>query len=275
METQVKEHYSSETLLSRIEEALDKAGKDRENLSIKDIAPMDQMHSCGIPATLNLLEKAKIPANAGLLDIGCGLGGSCRAVAQNRDCKVTGLDLSESLIEAAKVLTKYTKLDKSISYKTGSVLDLPFEAKQFDVVLCQHILVNIKDTKRAFSECLRVLAQKGKLIIHEITRGPGPDLVMPVPWADRAEISCIKPWDTYTTMLSDLGFVREYEKDQTEMATNWWQKIHENKQKNQGKVFPITPALVFGNNADEFSRTMLENFSKKSVCLMEAVYMKL
>ncbi len=270
-----KEHYSSATLLARIEQALDQAGKDREHLTIKDIAPMDQMHSCGIPATLNLLEKANIPSNARILDTGCGLGGSCRAIANNnKDCTITGLDLSESLIEAATVLTRYTKLDKTISYKTGSILDLPFEANRFDMVLCQHVLVNISDTQKALSECYRVLAPGGQLVLHEITKGPGPDLLMPVPWADRSEISCIKPWDTYATTISDLGFVQEYSKDQTQMASTWWQKIHENKQKNQGKVFPISAALVFGKNADEFSRTMSENFSNKAVCLMESIYRK-
>ncbi len=274
METHVKKHYHSETLVARIEQALDQAGKDRENLTIKDIAPMDQMHSCGIPATLNLLEKASIPANVRILDTGCGLGGSCRAIAQNRDCTITGLDLSESLIEAARVLTRYTKLDKTVSYKTGSILDLPFEANRFDVVLCQHVLVNISDTQKALSECHRVLAPGGQLVIHEITKGPGPDLLMPVPWADHPEISCIKSWDTYEDMISSLGFIQEYVRDQTQMASTWWQKIHENKQKNQGKVFPISAALVFGKNADEFSRTMSQNFSNKAICLMEAVYRK-
>ncbi|MBI2499424.1 class I SAM-dependent methyltransferase [Candidatus Woesearchaeota archaeon] len=41
-----------------------------------------------------LAKKAKISAGSDVLDVGCGMGGSCKLLAEEYGCNVTGINLS-------------------------------------------------------------------------------------------------------------------------------------------------------------------------------------
>ena len=55
-------------------------------------------------ANLNniMAEKARIDANSSVLDLGCGSGTTAMWLAQDRNCRVTGVDLSGIRIQNAK-----------------------------------------------------------------------------------------------------------------------------------------------------------------------------
>ena len=57
-----------------------------------------------------------------VLDVGCGLGGPCRMLADEYNCQVTGLDLSNEYIRTAKELSKLVKLDSKTSFIQGDVI---------------------------------------------------------------------------------------------------------------------------------------------------------
>jgi protein-L-isoaspartate O-methyltransferase len=61
-----------------------------------------------------------LPVEAGdhLLDIGCGLGGPARYLAQRFECRVTGIDITEPFVEAAVKLTALLALDDRVSAET-------------------------------------------------------------------------------------------------------------------------------------------------------------
>ena len=102
METQVKQHYNSDNLTEKIKTALINAGKDLSNINPKEISIIDQLHVGGAPASIKLLKKIHFDKDDLVLDAGCGIGGSSRLIAQEFDCRVTGLDLAEEFIEAAR-----------------------------------------------------------------------------------------------------------------------------------------------------------------------------
>ncbi len=60
-----------------------------------------------------------------------------------------GIDLSPDYIEAARILTRRTGLADRVQFETGSILALPEDIGPFDVILCQHILMNISDKPAA------------------------------------------------------------------------------------------------------------------------------
>ena len=79
----VAEHYSdSDGLADSIAASLRAAGIDLESVTTADLAGVDEFHIRGRVATLELGEAMGLTAGASVLDIGCGLGGAARVLAE-------------------------------------------------------------------------------------------------------------------------------------------------------------------------------------------------
>lgn len=274
MESSVRDHYHAPNLMEKIDAGLTAAGKNPQQLDIRDLAPVDQLHTGGLRGTEALLQKMDIPSHFHVLDAGCGLGGASRLMADTFGCRVTGIDLSPDYIEAARVLTLRTGLSGRVQFETGSILALPDVIGPFDAILCQHILMNISDKPAAARQFAGRLTPGGRVVLHEIVTGDHPDLVLPVPWAARPEISFLTPWETLLAAFTDNGFTLETFTDTTAVGSRYWQKAREFALKNQtnpGSPRPLGPHLVFGDVAARFPFTMSQNFETRAIRLIEAV----
>ena len=105
-----------------------------------------------------------------ILDVGCGTGDFLRLLAPIvSPGKAVGLDLSATMISEA--IQRSAKDDGNVSFRVGSVLELPFEADTFDRVLATQVLLHIPDPWKALSEMKRVLLASGLICITEIDWG--------------------------------------------------------------------------------------------------------
>lgn len=274
MEDPVKAHYGSDRLETRLFQALETAGKDPDSLGLKDLAPVDQLHTGGMNATVALVEQAGLKPGATVLDAGCGIGGSSRLMAGQFEFTVTGVDLSDRFIQVAKRLTGRQLLPDRLGFRSGSVLDLPFEKERFDAVLCQHVLMNVRDKNTSIKEFSRVLRAGGKLIFHEIVKGGRAPILYPVPWAEKSHISFVEPWDTLRPLLKTHGFKTEYYSDGTQKAAEWWNRVKQAAEKRDPLKRVLGPHLIFGENAALFGKTMCHNLEKDRIRVVEAVYIK-
>lgn len=274
MQDAVKTHYTCPALEIKIRKGLEKAGKNPEQINLRDLAPVDQLHTGAAPATLELMEQAGLDKGMTVLDAGCGIGGTSRLLAQHFDLVVHGIDLSKEFIETAAVLNQwcgFTK-DGSINFKQGSLLNLPYPDNFFDAVLCQHVLLNIKDKPKVFAEFSRVLTPRGKLILHEIVAGPGPDPLYPAPWAGNAAVSMLCSRKDLEEYAKNSGFELVFSEDKTKSAALWWEKINAVK-KTKG-TGPLNPGLIFGENAEQFGPNMEKNFKARAVLCVEDIWIK-
>src|SRR6187399_659868 len=95
MADNVASHYSENLkLAASIAEKLQSAGKDLNKLTTADLVAVDEFHIRGRKATLELGEKMNLNAHSQILDIGSGLGGPARTLAETFGCHVTGIDLT-------------------------------------------------------------------------------------------------------------------------------------------------------------------------------------
>ena len=273
-ESKIKDHYYSDNLVQKIKYALEKAGKDLSRLELKDLSPVDQLHTGGAMAGINLFRKAGILPDEGVLDAGCGIGGSSRLLAKEFQCRVTGLDLSDRFIECAGFLTKCTGLESRVHFREGSVTRLPFDGHSFDAVLSQHLLMNIEDKAAAVKEFYRILKPGGKLILHEITRGKSNDMRYPVPWAAKASISFLEPWETLAGIIEQKGFEKNFAFDESGAAGIWWGKVKKAAETHPPLPDALGPGIVFGENAAFFGQNMEANFKNNAICLVEALFKK-
>jgi SAM-dependent methyltransferase len=114
-----------------------------------------------------------------LLDIGCGLGGPGRFLADRFGCLVVGTDLLTKRIEIAKELTRKTGLAKRISYRVADATDLPFADRAFSHAWMLDVSMHIRDKSALFREIARVLRPGGLFVMHEQT-APIPEVMRPV-----------------------------------------------------------------------------------------------
>jgi sarcosine/dimethylglycine N-methyltransferase len=144
----VREHYRATGLTARLKTALAPLGPEHQRLTPQQLAGLDQFHTRGLLATTELARLAAITADMSVLDVGSGVGGPARFLAATAGCRVTGVDLSEPFVEAARYLTERTGQSGQVSFQTDSALELPFEDSRFDVALLQHVAMNIADRAR-------------------------------------------------------------------------------------------------------------------------------
>lgn len=202
----VSTYYRSWDLTGAIDRALRGAGIDPEQVTIEQLAPIDNFHSFGLMGTLELARLASVTTDQRVLDVGGGIGGPARLLASRYGCHVTVLDLTEEFCRAGEALTKRTHLADLVSFVHGSALDMPFPDASFDLVWTQHASMNIADKPRLYAEVHRVLHPGGRFALFDIMGGPNQPLHFPVPWASDPAFSFLLPPDEIHALVTSAGF---------------------------------------------------------------------
>src|SRR5579859_24266 len=164
----VRDHYRATGLTERLKTVLAALGPEDQRLTPQQLGSLDQFHTRGLAATAELAELAGMTADMSVLDVGSGVGGPARFLAATYGCRVTGVDLSQPFVDAARYLTERTGQGGQVSFETASALDLPFEDGDFDVVLLQHVAMNIADRGRLYREIRRVLDVGGRFATFDV-----------------------------------------------------------------------------------------------------------
>ncbi len=176
-------------IAARLLAALEAEGYAGARPSPKELAPLDHFHGRGLAATREIADLLDPAAGSHILDIGCGIGGPARFIAESRACRVSGIDLTPAFVEAALALTAATGQQDVVDLRQASALDLPFPDDHFDGAYSQNVIMNIADRPRFYGEAARVLKPGGRFALSNVTQGPGGALHYPVPWATTAATS--------------------------------------------------------------------------------------
>src|ERR1700693_5391056 len=94
----VRDHYRATGLIERLKTALAAFGPDEPRLTPQQLATLDQFHTRGLAATVELARLAGITAGMSVLDVGSGVGGGAGFLAATCGCQGTGVDLSAPLV---------------------------------------------------------------------------------------------------------------------------------------------------------------------------------
>jgi len=215
---EIERHYGRGGLLDRVLAALREAGKDLDNLSIDDLAPIDELHSRRRQATKHLAAMLAPSPGEHLLDIGSGLGGPARYLAKVCGCRVTGIDLTAEFVATAADLARRTGLADRVDFQQGSALDLPFADASFDLAWSQNVAMNIADRPRYYAQMRRVLKPAGRLAIQDVAQGPGGIPHYPVMWADTPATSFLRTPEETRALLEAAGFQVLSWQDNTDTA---------------------------------------------------------
>lgn len=227
----IQTHYTRTDLGDIILAALEKAGKDVNHLTPEDLAPIDEFHIRGRAATLELAQAAGLDSTKCVLDVGSGVGGTSRCLAQQFGCHVTGIDLTEEYCRAAAMLSSRIGLAHLTEFRQGDATQLPFPDQTFDVVWTEHVAMNIQDKAQLYHEMYRVLKPGGTLAIYDVLAGPSGPVLFPVPWARTPDTSFLVQPDELRKLLEETGFTITDWSDTTERARTWFVSLAEKIQK--------------------------------------------
>jgi SAM-dependent methyltransferase len=198
-------NYEQPGLVRTILAAIEAAGLDPADLGPDDLAPLEEFHTLGRQATIDLAKAAAVRGGERVLDIGAGLGGPARVLARDFGCRVTALDLTVAYCEAAQMLNELTGLDGAVEVTYGDALDLPFGAETFDVVWTQHASMNIADKRTLYREVARVLRPGGRFAMFDIMAGDVVPVHFPVPWASEPSMSHLATPEETRELLIGVG----------------------------------------------------------------------
>ena len=102
-----------------------------------------------------------------VLDVACGTGDMILSLAK-QGCTVTGVDISEEMLEVARLKVGGARL------MVADAEHLPFENNNFDAVTCAFGVRNFAHLEQGLNEMLRVLKPGGTMVIVELATPDSP-----------------------------------------------------------------------------------------------------
>jgi demethylmenaquinone methyltransferase/2-methoxy-6-polyprenyl-1,4-benzoquinol methylase len=106
-----------------------------------------------------------------LLDLATGTGDIVIKAIKSKSniASVTGVDLSEKMMEIGKRKVEAERVANKTTFKKGDLLSLPFCNSSFDCVTIAFGLRNAADTGKCIGEISRVLKKGGKALVLEFS----------------------------------------------------------------------------------------------------------
>jgi len=126
-------------------------------------------HMGGVEATDELAALCQIDKDKQILEVGCGTGGTGCHLIKRYGCQVTGVDISDKMIEWARKRAQRKSIEPQVQFRTVDAQELPFEDNLFDAVMCESVTVFPKDNQRAVNDYIRVTKAGGYIGMNEGT----------------------------------------------------------------------------------------------------------
>jgi ubiquinone/menaquinone biosynthesis C-methylase UbiE len=114
-----------------------------------------------------------LPSRSEVLEVAPGPGFFAVELAKLGDFKITGLDISRTLVEIANRNALSARV--SIDFRLGNAAAMPFADESFDIVYCSAAFKNFSEPVKALDEMHRVLRPGGEAVIQDLCKDTSRD----------------------------------------------------------------------------------------------------
>jgi len=205
--------------VDRIFNELREIGKSTSStLLVEDLTKFDQLHYHGTDAIDIFIEKLEINEKTKILDVGSGIGGPARYIANQTGAEITAIELQSDQNNLAKDLTKKCGLSNKVNHICGDILDYDFKNQTFDAVVSWLTLYHIANHEILLKKLFDLLNPNGFFYTEDITSR------INLSDADRKEIKKeiygihLPYFDNYISNLEQNGFKLIFSED---MSSSW------------------------------------------------------
>ena len=255
-------HYGKPGLLARIDAGLRASGIDPQSVTRRDLAAVDEFHLRGPQATDELIALLDPTPEMKILDLGAGLGGPARHLADARGCRVVGLDLTEEYCDVGNELSRRVGLLDRVTLRQGDVTRLSeVENASFDAAWTIHVGMNIRDKPTFYDEVRRVLKPASRFLVFDVVRAGDAEPVSPLPWSDSADTSFLARDSEMKVLLVAAGFQILQEDDQSDKTKKFIQQTAA-KARQAGGPPPLGLQLVLGPIFREIMPNLVDNLMR-------------
>lgn len=136
---------------------------------IIEISGIETLHPGGMALTRRTAELAELKPSMKILDVSSGRGTQSIFYAKEFGVHVTGVDISEEMVNSATDNAKDAQIEALTSFEIGDSQQLPFESNSFDVVINECAVGIPDDSQKVLNEMVRVAKDGASIIIHEST----------------------------------------------------------------------------------------------------------
>lgn len=273
LESDVARHYTTGALLERIEAALETSGCDLDHLTMDDLKPVDEFHTGGLEATRELLNQVDLMPGNVVYDLGCGIGGTARHVAEGYGANVEGIDLTKEYVDAGRALNDRLGMGAAIKLHQGSILDLPWGAESADVVTMFHVGMNIADKTALFEQVAHCLKPGGRFAVFDVMRAAqNEDLIFPLPWSTVPDTSYVESPETYSAAARAAGLDLVAERDRSDFAKAFFERVSQYIAANG--VPPIGIHLLMSGDPSQKLKNYVTNLHAGRIAPTEMIFRK-
>ena len=274
LDEMVNEHYGSKGLLDRILSTARDNGVVLDGACSDDFSPVAEFHIGGRAVTIYLAKMAQLSLGDKVIDIGSGLGGPARTLAEQFAVEVEGIDLTHEFCAVANELTRITGLtDKAIFFQ-GDALSLPSDSNKYDVVWTQQSCMNIENKPQMFAEAYRVLKSGGTFVFQEVFAGDqGGSIALPVPWAREADMSFLWTSDAIRNAVLGAGFMEVIWKNATNQYLEEYRILAANTG-NAENASKMGAHLMLGSEARLMRKNVVDNLGQGLISIYQGVFKK-
>ncbi len=179
------------------------AGYPDEELNKIPVTAVESFAGVGYPHKTNSIKEGDA-----VLDVGSGSGTDIlvAAIRTGPGGRVTGLDLTEAMIEKARSNVEKSGF-KNVKVVKGEATKIPLDDGSVDVVTSNGVLNLVPDKQKAFNEIFRVLKPGGRIQLADIVTREDVQAacgIVPQLWADCIGGASIER--DYLEMIRKAGF---------------------------------------------------------------------
>nr|GME03562.1 gamma-tocopherol methyltransferase [Ipomoea batatas] len=204
-----------------------------------------------------------------IVDVGCGIGGSCTYLARKYCARCEGITLSPKQVKRAQALAAAQGLGEKVCFQVADALNQPFPDGEFDLVWCMETAEHIPDKAKLVSELARVAAPGGRIVIvtwcHRDTQHSNLHPQEKQLLNNIRNAVCLSPWSSashYVNLLQSNSLQDIKVADWSENAAPSWPALRKSALSWKGITSLLTSGWKTLSGTLALQRMVIEGYKK-------------